>query len=32
MAQMDPVWIWVGILVFGIAMTTGYLMWDPKRK
>ena len=25
MAQMDPVWIWVGILVFGIAMTTGYL-------
>jgi|PeaSoiMetatran63_FD_contig_101_106095_length_344_multi_4_in_0_out_0_1 hypothetical protein len=32
MAQMDPVWIWVGILVFGIAMTTGYLNWDWKKK
>ncbi len=29
---MDPVWIWVGILIFGIAMTTGYLNWDPKKK
>ncbi len=29
---MDPVWIWVGILVFGIAVTTGYLNWDPKKR
>jgi hypothetical protein len=29
---MDPLWIWVGILVFGIAVTTGYLNWDPKKK
>ena len=29
---MDPVWIWVGILVFGIAVTTGYLNWEPKKK
>ena len=32
MLTFDPVWIWVGILVFGIAMTTGYLNWDPKKK
>ena len=31
-AQPDPVWIWVGILVFGIAVTTGFLNWDPKKK
>ncbi len=29
---MDPVWIWVGILVFGIVMTTGFLSWEPKKK
>ncbi len=32
MAHMDPVWIWVGILVFGSAMTLGYLNWDWKKK
>ncbi len=31
MATFDPVWIWVGILVFGIAVTTGFLKWDPKK-
>ena len=28
----DPVWIWVGILVGGIAVTTGFLVWDTKKK
>ena len=32
MAQADPVWIWVAILVFGIVMTTGFLNWNPKKK
>jgi hypothetical protein len=25
-AQPDPLWIWVGILVGGIAVTTGFLL------
>ncbi len=31
-AKFDPLWIWVGILVFGIAVTVGFLNWDPKKK
>ncbi len=31
-AQFDPLWIWVGILVGGIAVTTGFLNWDWKKK
>ncbi len=31
-AHPDPLWIWVGILVFGIAVTVGFLNWDPKKK
>lgn len=31
-AQPDPLWIWVGILVGLIAVTTGLINWDPKKK
>ena len=31
-AQPDPLWIWVGILVGGIAVTAGFLNWNPKKK
>jgi hypothetical protein len=30
-AQPDPLWIWVGILIGGIAMTTAFLKWDWKK-
>ena len=30
-AQPDPLWIWVGILGGGIAVTTGFLLWNPKK-
>jgi hypothetical protein len=31
-AQPDPLWIWVAILGGSIAVTAGFLNWDPKKK